>query len=71
MRVEEKDFRIVVRPKRVPAGEVEPTKLGSFGRLGWTSWSSPNWASSQAYRCDTRFHPAERMRMKRERAALS
>jgi type VI secretion system protein ImpH len=55
----------------LPAGEVEPTKLGSFGRLGWTSWASPNWASSEAYRCDTRFHPAERMRMKRERAALS
>jgi type VI secretion system protein ImpH len=55
----------------LPAGEVEPTKLGSFGRLGWTSWSSPNWASSQAYRCDTRFHPAERMAMKRKRAASS
>jgi type VI secretion system protein ImpH len=48
----------------IPAGETIPTKLGSFGRIGYTSWMSPNWASLDAYRCDTRFHPAERVRRK-------
>ena len=53
----------------IPAGETAPTTLGSFGRIGWTSWMSPNWASPEAYRCDTRFHPAERVRRKHEVAA--
>ena len=53
----------------IPAGETEPTKLGSFGRIGYTSWMSPNWASPDAYRCDTRFHPAERVRRKHQTAA--
>ena len=53
----------------IPAGETAPTRLGSFGRIGWTSWMSPNWASSEAYRCDTRFHPAERVRRKHRVAA--
>ena len=53
----------------IPAGETAPTRLGSFGRIGWTSWMSPNWASSEAYRCDTRFHPAERVERKHRVAA--
>ena len=53
----------------IPAGETAPTRLGSFGRLGWTGWMSPNWASSEAYRCDTRFHPAERVRREHKVAA--
>ena len=48
------------------ASEVEPMRLGSFGQLGWTSWVAPNWASSEEWRCDARFHPAEQMRHKRE-----
>ncbi len=53
----------------LPAASVEPTKLGSFGQLGWTTWMAPNWASSEAYRADARFHPADRMRQKRKRAS--
>ena len=49
----------------IPSGAVEPVKLGRFGQLGWTSWMAPNWTLSDAYRCDARFHPAERMRHKR------
>jgi type VI secretion system protein ImpH len=52
----------------IPAGETVPTRLGSFGRIGWTSWMSPNWASPEAYRCDTRFHPSERVRRKHKAA---
>lgn len=48
----------------IPSGAVVPTKLGSFGQLGWTSWLSPNWASGEEYRRDARFHPAERPRRK-------
>jgi type VI secretion system protein ImpH len=49
----------------IPSGAAEPIKLGRFGQLGWTSWMAPNWTSSEAYRRDARFHPAERMRHKR------
>ena len=51
----------------IPAGAVQPVRLGRFGQLGWTSWMAPNWTSDETYRCDARFHPAERMRHKRER----
>ena len=52
----------------LPVGEVQPARLGRFGQLGWTSWMSPNWdASTGALRRDARFHPAERMRLKRSR----
>jgi type VI secretion system protein ImpH len=44
----------------IPAGEVAPVRLGLGGRLGWTSWVSPNWASTDAYRCDARFHLTQR-----------
>jgi type VI secretion system protein ImpH len=52
----------------IPAGAAEPIRLGRFGQLGWTTWMAPNWTSSEAYRRDARFHPAERMRYKRKRA---
>ncbi len=51
----------------IPAGEASATRIGQFGQLGWTTWMAPNWASSEKYRRDARFHPAERMRYKRAR----
>lgn len=54
----------------IPAGAVEPMRLGSFGQLGWTSWVAPNWtATDTTMRCDARFHPADRLR--RERGLVS
>jgi type VI secretion system protein ImpH len=50
----------------LPAGAVEPLRLGRFGELGYTSWMAPNWAATdETMRCDARFHPAERQRRKR------
>ena len=49
----------------IPSGAVEPTRLGHFGQLGWTTWMAPDWATTEAYRRDARFHPAERMERKR------
>ena len=41
----------------LPAGAVEPVRLGKAGQLGWTSWMAPNWAAAdQTWRCDARFH---------------
>jgi type VI secretion system protein ImpH len=54
----------------IPSGAAEPIRLGRFGQLGWTSWMSPDWTSSHAYRHDARFHPAERARHKRRSAAF-
>ena len=45
----------------LPAGEAAPMRLGTFGQLGWTTWLSPNWTATDPYRCDARFHPAERV----------
>ena len=45
----------------LPAEHVRPTSLGNFGALGWTSWMAPNYKDG-SYRCDARFHPAERFR---------
>jgi type VI secretion system protein ImpH len=51
----------------LPASAVEPVRLGSSGRLGYTSWMAPNWAATKAdLRCDARFHPAERQRARRQ-----
>ena len=51
----------------LPAGAVEPLRLGRFGELGYTSWMAPNWsATDETVRRDARFHPAERQRRKRE-----
>ncbi len=53
----------------LPSGSAAPVRLGHFGQLGWTSWMAPNWTASEAWRRDARFHPAERIRLKRRRAA--
>jgi type VI secretion system protein ImpH len=53
----------------IPSGAAEPIRIGKFGQLGWTTWMAPNWTSMEAYRRDARFHPAERMRYKREHSA--
>jgi len=50
----------------IPSGAVEPTRLGRFGQLGWTTWMAPDWTTAEAYRRDARFHPAERMARKRQ-----
>jgi type VI secretion system protein ImpH len=53
----------------IPAGAAEPIRLGRFGQLGWTTWMAPNWTSKEFYRQEARFHPAERMRIKRKTGA--
>jgi type VI secretion system protein ImpH len=54
----------------IPAGKVEPMRLSKFGQLGWTSWMSPKWVDvKDAYRRDARFHPADILKQRRERAA--
>jgi len=45
----------------IPAGAIEPMRLGQSGLIGWTSWMSPNWTSADPNRCDARFHPADRV----------
>jgi type VI secretion system protein ImpH len=52
----------------IPSGAVAPVTLGQSGRLGWTTWVSPNWTSSEDYRCDARFHLSARFRAKRAAA---
>lgn len=50
----------------IPAGEVQAVRLGTGARLGWTTWSAPNWADTdRTYRTDTRFHLAERLARRR------
>lgn len=52
----------------LPVGKVRPTQLGRSGALGWSSWIAPNWnVPDGTLRRDARFHPAERMRLKRSR----
>ena len=52
----------------IPAGAIEPTRLSTFGQLGWTTWMAPNWArTDQAYRIDARFHPADILKQQRGR----
>jgi type VI secretion system protein ImpH len=54
----------------IPHHAVEPVRLSKFGQLGWTSWITPQVKKpEEGYRCDARFHPAERMRRKRAQAA--
>ena len=55
----------------IPAGAVAPVKLGQSGRLGWTTWVSPNWTSTDEYRCDSRFHLSERLRARRAGATAA
>jgi type VI secretion system protein ImpH len=49
----------------IPATKIQNVCLGKAGELGWTSWLSPD-LSAKGYRCDALFHPAERMRRKRQ-----
>lgn len=45
----------------LPASEAVGMTLGKTGRLGWTSWLSPNWAAEkERYRSDARFDLAGR-----------
>jgi type VI secretion system protein ImpH len=54
----------------VPTREVRPVRLGSYGRLGWTSWvMKPPEADEPGERSDTRFHPAEWAALKRQSTA--
>jgi type VI secretion system protein ImpH len=50
----------------IPTGAAEPVRLGKFGQLGWTTWMAPDWTLKEPYRRDARFHPAERMKLKRK-----
>jgi len=50
----------------IPSGAVAPVRLGQGSRLGWTSWVSPNWTSTDEYRTDARFHLTERMQARRD-----
>jgi type VI secretion system protein ImpH len=54
----------------IRAGAVQPVRLGRSGQLGYTSWVAPGWSTSdRTLRCDARFHPAERLRHKRQQRA--
>jgi type VI secretion system protein ImpH len=53
----------------IPAGKVKPVELSKFGQLGWTTWMSPNWTSTDAYRRDARFHPREILKQKRKKSS--
>ena len=53
----------------IPAKEIEPVRLSKFGQLGWTTWIGTDPSPDRpAYRSDARFHPAERMRQRRQEA---
>ena len=44
----------------IPENQTRPVQLGTFGRLGWTSWTTkPNTVGSDTTRWDCRFHPGE------------
>ncbi|HVY57273.1 MAG TPA: type VI secretion system baseplate subunit TssG [Xanthobacteraceae bacterium] len=54
----------------IPTRETAPVQLSKFGQLGWTTWIGTDRSpGAPAYRCDARFHPAERMRQRRQEAA--
>lgn len=45
----------------LPESQTQSTRLGQFGRLGWTTWMKPEDKTIVgAFRWDCRFHPAER-----------
>jgi type VI secretion system protein ImpH len=51
----------------IPAGQVEPVRLGGASRLGWTAWMSPNWADDdRSWRTDARFDVVSRQPQSRE-----
>ena len=44
----------------IPEQQTRPVQLGSFGRLGWTSWMKrPDADAGNILRWDCRFHPSE------------
>ena len=44
----------------IPGVQVRPMQLGTFGRLGWTSWMTAGTDTEPGQmRKDCRFHPAE------------
>jgi type VI secretion system protein ImpH len=52
----------------LPERETRPARLGSFGRLGWTSWMTAKQdREAQGIRRDCRFHPSERTAQKRRK----
>jgi type VI secretion system protein ImpH len=56
----------------LPAREVEPVCLGTFGRLGYTTWiQNKEGAPTEGYRRDARFHPAERVARRRQAPGLN
>ena len=56
----------------LPKRAVRPTALGSFGRLGWTSWMTrPPAPDEPGTRSDTRFHPAEHAALRRRSRPVS
>jgi type VI secretion system protein ImpH len=55
----------------LPSACVEATRLGGFGQIGWTTWLAPNWATTEAWRCDARFNPAEQLRQRRQNSTAA
>ena len=52
----------------IPEIETRPQQLGSFGRLGWTSWMQAGTpADTLRIRRDCSFHPSERAAARREK----
>ncbi len=53
----------------IPTEETAPVQLSKFGQLGWTTWIGTDRSPDRpAYRCDARFHPADRLRQRRKEA---
>ena len=52
----------------LPEKETRPLQLGTFGRLGWTTWMTvePE-LNAEGIRRDCRFHPSERAAARREK----
>ena len=56
----------------IPAGEIDPVRLGRGAKLGWTSWMAPNWAKTdETIRRDARFHVVSRLAHERATVAES
>ncbi len=54
----------------LPAPQAKPAQLGSFGRLGWTTWMRGDaWPADSELLEDCAFHPAERAAQMRSELA--
>ena len=54
----------------IPAGEITPVRLGQGAKLGWTSWTAPNWSKTdETIRTDARFHVVSRLTHDRQKTA--